>query len=116
MILAAHRTAASGDLGAGINKRAFREKAEEIEKEPGFKRLLDRYMSDANFRKDINEKLSDPRATGMELEMQMQGPRLNRNPIPDIPAPTMMTSYSIAFPAHLRILLKTAERLRPCHR
>ena len=86
MALASHRAAASADPGTLINNRAFREKAEEIEQDPAFQRLMDRYMADPEFRNHMNEELTRPDATGASLEMaldrQRTNPRINRNPLP----------------------------------
>ena len=85
MLLAAHRAASHSDAGTIINNRGFREKAEEIERDPKFQNLLDQYMNDLEFRNRINRELSNPNATAMELELQLERQqrnlRINRNPV-----------------------------------
>ena len=84
-ILAAEQLAVNARGDENITNGAFRERAEELQKDPAFRRLAQRYMDNPLFRENMNKGLLRDRsaltlANAYQLEKEPQRARRDREP------------------------------------
>ena len=85
-ILASEQLAMGARGDEQITNGSFRERAEELRKDPAFQRLAERYMYDPEYRRQINEGLQRDRSAGglaAQYELEKQPLRARREPEPE---------------------------------
>ena len=68
-LMALHNFVSSTGMGDKLTNKGFAERAEEVEKDPVFRRMADRYASDQQYRNYLNNKLKED-GTGACLQQE----------------------------------------------